>query len=314
VTGADSIRLQWLASRTTDPDTLAARAREDEPVTGHAFSATYNHGTRTWRWRAAANGLSPTFRADAGFVPQVDERFYQAGLDRIFVGGEDRWFNEITASASCDRTTDWRGARASWGCDFPIYYSGPWQLGLSYNAAPNREYYRGQTYENFRHQFGVDIRPSGAFSLYLNATIGGAVDFANEREGEQTRLFAGGSYNLFGRLEGSIDYNLQELDVTAGRVFTAHLTQGQVVYHPGLRTLVRAILQYTNISRDRALYLAATDARTRRLFAQYLFSYKLNPQTVFLVGYSDNASGREGLDLTRSDRTLFTKIGYAWVP
>ena len=47
---------------------------------------------------------------------------------------------------------------------------------------------------------------------------------------------------------------------------------------------------------------------------QYLFSYKLNPQTVFLMGYSDNASASEAIDLTRPDRTFFMKIGYAWVP
>jgi len=45
----------------------------------------------------------------------------------------------------------------------------------------------------------------------------------------------------------------------------------------------------TDITRDPALYLAST----HRLLSQYLFSYKLNPQTVLLVGYSDNASGTQ---------------------
>jgi len=60
-------------------------------------------------------------------------------------------------------------------------------------------------------------------------------------------------------------------------------------------------------------YLAATPATTHRLFSQYLFSDKLNPQTVLLVGYSDNASGMQAIDLTRTDRTFFTKVGYARV-
>ncbi len=126
-------------------------------------------------------------------------------------------------------------------------------------------------------------------------------------------MFFGGSYDLFGRLKGSDDYAHQTLDVAGGRLFTARLTQGQVVYHLGGRTFVRAILQYTDITRNPALYLSPTPAATRRLFSQYLFSYKLNPQTVFLLGYSDNAAGNQDIDLTRIDRTFFLKVGYAWV-
>jgi hypothetical protein len=54
-------------------------------------------------------------------------------------------------------------------------------------------------------------------------------------------------------------------------------------------------------------------ARLHRLFSQYLFNYKLHPQTVLLMGYSDNASGTQTIGLTRTDRTFFMKVGYAWV-
>ena len=52
---------------------------------------------------------------------------------------------------------------------------------------------------------------------------------------------------------------------------------------------------------------------TRRLFSQYLFSYKLNPQTVLFVGYSDNSVGDQANQLQRQNRTFFTKVGYAWI-
>jgi hypothetical protein len=314
VSPADSIRVQWIGSHTEYPDTLAIDgAQPARPFSGHAFSVNYNHDTRNWRWRGYLDGLSPTFRADSGFIPQVEKRTYTAGLERIVVGGAGRWFNEIGGGPACDRTTDWHSDRESWGCDFQIYYNGPRQFEAYYNAAPNSEYYRGETHNNFRHQYGAEIRPSGAFSLYFNATVGGAVDFANARKADQDRFGFGGSYNLFGRIEGEVDHTLQMLDVAGGRLFTARLTQGQVVYHLGLRTFVRAILQFTDIARDPALYLFSTAPETRRLFSQYLFSYKLNPQTVFLVGYSDNASGTQTVDLARTDRTFFMKLGYAWV-
>jgi len=54
--------------------------------------------------------------------------------------------------------------------------------------------------------------------------------------------------------------------------------------------------------------------RTAALFSQFLFSYKLNPQTVLFLGYSDTSAADQRIDLTRTDRTFFLKLGYAWVP
>ena len=61
--------------------------------------------------------------------------------------------------------------------------------------------------------------------------------------------------------------------------------------------------------------------QTRSMFSQILFSYKINPQTVFFLGYSDNYRNRDYTDdlgrcddsLYQTNRTIFTKIGYAWM-
>ena len=54
-------------------------------------------------------------------------------------------------------------------------------------------------------------------------------------------------------------------------------------------------------------------AQDRRLFTQFLFSYKVNPQTVLYLGYSDNSVGTDRFGLLRADRTFFVKAGYAWL-
>ena len=63
-----------------------------------------------------------------------------------------------------------------------------------------------------------------------------------------------------------------------------------------------------------ALYTDGRDARQKGLFTQLLASYKINPQTVLFLGYSDTSEGTQDYDLTRSSRTVFAKIGYAWLP
>jgi hypothetical protein len=76
---------------------------------------------------------------------------------------------------------------------------------------------------------------------------------------------------------------------------------------------VRAILQYLDVDRDTELYRYPVQPETNRLFTQFLFSYKINPQTVLFLGYSDNYMGLRSIDLTQTDRTFFVKIGYAFV-
>jgi hypothetical protein len=97
------------------------------------------------------------------------------------------------------------------------------------------------------------------------------------------------------------------------RVFRADLAQLRVVQQFSVRSFVRAILQYQTIGSNPAAYAASVEPRTRTLFSQLLDSYKLNPQTVLFLGYSDNRLGQQGIALTQTDRTFFLKIGYAWL-
>ena len=132
------------------------------------------------------------------------------------------------------------------------------------------------------------------------------------------------SFNAFDRLALELNHTYQHLDVEPGRLFTANLTQGRAVLHLNRRTFVRAILQYTDVELNPDTFPGVSEANlnTRRLFSQYLFSFKINPQTVLLVGYSDNQIGLPGgtlttpfgrTDLAQTDRSFFLKIGYAWV-
>ena len=104
------------------------------------------------------------------------------------------------------------------------------------------------------------------------------------------------------------------LDVEGGRLFRIHAPELRVIHQFNTRAFVRLIMQYTNIERDPALFTDTVDETSESLLTQFLFSYKVNPQTALFVGYTDNQFGTEAFDLTRTDRTFFIKLGYAWVP
>jgi hypothetical protein len=111
-----------------------------------------------------------------------------------------------------------------------------------------------------------------------------------------------------------LSHAYEKLDVAGGRLYYAHAGRLKAVYQFNLRSFFRAIVQYVDYRRDADLYIEDVDPKTQNLETQLLFSYKVNPQTVLFLGYSDLHLGDQDFELTQSDRTLFAKVGYAWVP
>ena len=79
-------------------------------------------------------------------------------------------------------------------------------------------------------------------------------------------------------------------------------------------TFVRAVIQYTDVLRDPSLYEFEIPERSKNLFGQFLFAYKINPATAFYLGYDDEYVSTDQFQTVEVGRTVFVKFGYAWVP
>jgi hypothetical protein len=313
-TNADSVAFQYLRSATEYPRLVAIN--NDQPLgsfSDDAFNFRYSHSTRDWQWAARYSDLGPGFRSDAGFITRVNTRQPSGWIQRNFWGKPGQWFTEIQLFAGADWTTDSTGNIKENGQDLQVTYLGTRQTIVQATYSPNREFYRGVYYNDPRWNFYVESRPTSSFYGYLQTRGGKTIDFSNERQGKVFVVEPGGELHLGRRLSASFDYTMQRLDVAGGRLYTANLAQSTVVYHFNIRTLARAIVQLSDVTRDPSLYRFSVDGKSKDLFTQFLFSYKINPQTVFYVGYSDSSFGDDRVDLKRADRTLFLKIGYAWL-
>jgi hypothetical protein len=311
---SDTVRVQVLGTQTANPAGVTDLAGHGgEPFDGYGVFADYFHQSRDWFWLAGYQDLSPGFRADSGFVPRVDVRQADANLGRTFFGPPGGWFSQIQLGAQGQRVEDHQGVLTDQDAYAFVNYQGPLQSVANLQLHRVKERF-GETLFAYTRFDGVfELRPSGDVRLNLVTRLGGAVDYANAQPGDVVLLSPRLEYRLGRRLEVHVEHTLERLTVSAGRLYTANLTQGRLVYHFGTRAFARAILQYTDVDRDPALFVEAVPARTKRLFSQLLFSYKVNPQTVLLVGYSDNYAGLRDVSLTQTDRTFFVKLGYAWV-
>jgi hypothetical protein len=103
------------------------------------------------------------------------------------------------------------------------------------------------------------------------------------------------------------------MDVNEGWLYTSTIGQLAASWQFNPRCFVRMILQHVDNKFNPALYSDGRGPEYQNLFSQLLFSYKLNPRTVLFFGYSDSSFATQDYGLTQADRTIFAKIGYAWV-
>lgn len=313
-TQKDTIIAQVLGSQTQYPDSVAARFRQPEgSFDDRALLFVYRHSDRNWFWRARYEDVGESFRADLGFMPRVNYRMGVLGLERTWWGGKDDWYSRFFVGGDWDRTEEQNGRLLEEEYEVRGGIGGPLQSFLFLGVGTSDQFFNGKTFNRkFLNTFG-EIRPTADLYVNFEANLGDQIDFAHTRTGERVQLEPGIRYNFGKHLRLELDHSFEKLDVRGGRLFEANLTQLRSTYQFNIRTFVRAILQYTDIQRNTGLYAFPVEPETRRLFTQLLFSYKINPQTVFFLGYSDNRTGDDRVDLTQRNRTVFIKIGYAWL-
>lgn len=310
---ADSIRYQYLGSHSEYP--LQVSLDFEQPRAGfndQAYRLSYQHESRDWEWYGRYQDVGRNFRADMGFLPQVDFRETTAGIARKWWGDKDDWWTHNQIGMELSNTTDQSGALLSRHTEGWLFFQGPRQFYGLIDLKRGSQSFNGTTFErNFLYVEG-GAQVSATVRLDFNGRAGDQIDFANGRQATELRANPHLRLDLGRHLRADFDYLHAQLDEDASRLFTARLSEVRLVYQFNLRTFVRTIFQYTDIRRDPTQYVDEVEAHSERLFSQLLFSYKLNPQTVLFLGYSNTDSGITGIDRIRTDQTFFLKLGYAW--
>jgi Domain of unknown function (DUF5916)/Carbohydrate family 9 binding domain-like len=312
---SNSIRIQALGSVTAYPDSFAtARGQPTGEFSGSGLSAQFTHSSLNWFANLEYGDLSPEFRADAGFVPRVDQRRVEASGVRQFWGRRGAWFTNIHAGVSGDVTFDYGGTVTDRRGSVFAGYLGPSQLSLSTSLNQNLVRYAGTDHELLSLSSSAQIRPSGGVAVGVATSVGDQVDFANNRKAFRIAVSPSAQVSIGRPITLSVSHAFQRLSYQGMRIYTANLFQMQGFYHLNLRMFVRAIVQFQQVDYNPAAYAALANEQSRSLFTQLLFSYKLNPQTVAFLGYTDTRQGSDTIDLTQQGRTFFMKLGYAIRP
>ena len=314
-----SVRTQILHSATRYPGELAAAHEQPQDVFGgDALSLEARISSRTWRLETRARWITTGFRADAGFIPQVDVRGFELW------GGRDFWpaggfFSRLSASTGGWHFEATDGTLSDEGIWVATSFAGPWQSDVWVNPNLSRQHFAGEIYDLFQVWGGASLQPTGSLSLAFDGMIGGGIDFRNARQGTQILVNPSLELRIGRHLDLRVRGSFQRMGIDGEEVFTALVTQTRAVYNFTPRAFLRAILQFGDTDRGAATNPGLRTLEDRTLRAQLLFSYKVNPLTVLFLGYSDDRRGERPLagdpiPLTGTDRAFFVKVGYAWRP
>ncbi len=319
------IHFQALSSKTDYPDDFALRFGQSlEEIGGHAVEALYLYTARNWRGSAGWRSYSPGFRADAGFVTRVDFETWRGSGGRTFWSDDpEAFFNKIDLDLTYFHTRDQQGRLTDDKWDLVAELQMPLQSKLTLESIYRDERRGPVLFEDLRSAIATfEIQPSELGRFEAQLTLGDAIDYANQRRADERRIF------LSAEVKPGIHWNVslaligQELEAASAPLVDTRLAELKTTYQLNRRSFLRAILQYQDIG-----YAAANDPAGREdletLANQLLFSYKINPQTLLYIGYSDGYIGlpriaepgeTEVFDtrLEIERRTFFAKMSYAF--
>jgi hypothetical protein len=312
-----ALRAQILRSETEYPDSVAEEF--EQPIgrfDGDGVGAAYNYDSRNWFAAAFLEEYSPGFRADTGFVSQVDIRKQGIGAGHVWHGTDETWWNRLRLGAEWIITHDDAGRLLEREIETYFVIQGPLQSFIRIRAELGDELWEDVLYEEKTIGMYAQMRPVGGLETGLWMSAGDSIDYDNSRPAKMQSIEPFVDWNISRHLSLKLRTDFFQLETEEGNaIIDADVYDLRLTWQFNRRSYLRFTTQRFDISRNQDEYIDDVDARTRDVGRQLLYSYKINPQTVFFLGYSDNLTDDDTLSgLEETDRTAFMKIGYAFTP
>lgn len=306
------------------------RTLKDDSFTGHAIRASYRHNDEKWFYRVNYNKQSSDFRGDLGFISRVDFNKWSIGGERKWYAEPGQWWTKATIYSDWDIFHNDNGEliEKEWDLVARIEakHSSNLRLGLTSRDKVGSRIDKSSLaidanttlFNEKRINLSGGIRPILGLRLHANLHYGDAIDFSSNRLGKTKQFNTSIDWNANKHLELRFKQVFNQLNADDANVFTARLTDMRATYQFSIKSFLRFTLVYNNTNRNPYNYLYTDPeditASSKNLSTELLYAYKINPQTVFYLGYSDgHYTEEEFSELEQQNRSIFAKFSYAWI-
>lgn len=309
-------RGQALVSETKELDDLAlfsstrrfgktdhTAAFDGEQYNGRAFSTSLTQSTREYYWSINYQDLSPTFQAHTGFLNKNDQRLgrFEAQY-RMYPA--NRWLDRASLHAEGGVNLNQAGERKERWLFLGGSVSLKSQTHLFVGGLPfNQETFRGVFFPNIeRFIVNINSEPSSLISMYAGGDFGKYIYRRRTPElGTGHNLSIGTTLKPTSQLSVTLSYTRSRMISIANEalLYDGYIARTVSSYQFTRNAFLRIIGQYDSFSKAIDIYP--------------LFSYKLNPFTIFYVGSTYAFADLPSVDtptFTRTARQYFLKFQY----
>ncbi|MFY8275191.1 DUF5916 domain-containing protein [Pseudoalteromonas sp. SSDWG2] len=311
---SDSISYALAYADTQNSQDFASDWGVQERQTGSALNVSFARLKRDYSLRAHYEQISENFRADLGFQPKANYRELELGGGQTWYGDEQAALSEWGYDVEWKKSVDLDGEKLEEQYQGYMFAEGPLMSYLEVGMWHSDELYFDEYFQQNNGYVYLRVRPLQDVSYSLYADYGSRIDYSNAQLGRGADIENTISWDANTHLQLQVAYNFSYLDVESEQVYEANQWDLRAYYKFNTKSMLKVIWQYQDIDRNQVAYLYRQVNRRNRYFgSQVVYSYTINPQSVFYLGYSDSGYQDDRLDdLTRTNRTFFSKISYAW--
>ncbi|MDG1732146.1 MAG: DUF5916 domain-containing protein [Thalassotalea sp.] len=299
----------------------------DDEFSDQAYKLGFEHNSEFWLVDVNYEDIGKDFRADLGYMPKVDIKKFTTDIVNTLYG-ENTWWTEIKLGANYQITHNQNDQLISKRSAASFTIQGPMQslfdviisqedsVGLRFNTNDNAIDNNTTMFEQNQLQLYLGFQPRANLYLETFTLLGEAIDYDNNRLGDIIELSPRVIYNMSEHLELDLGYTYAELEADNDYVYRENITNARLTYMFDVNSYLRLTMVYTqtDFNKDNNPDVFIESEQQDSLASQLIYSYKLNPQTVFFLGYSDSSIENQKLkSLKQEQRTAFLKLSYAWM-
>ena len=294
-----------------------------------AMKVDFQHRSEYWDIDASHQQIGENFRADLGFMPRADIIHDSLSINRKFFASENsKYWQKADVSATWDikhnennelierffsGTTSVDGPYLS---KFTLTYTLSDEVGLRHDRSKTQIDDNTTKFSLKNLALSSHFKPTNDLYLEFNYNKGDKIDYIHNRLGKLNELESYFSWYLTPQLEIELSHLNSELEADNSNVYQAMLIDSRISYQFDAHSRLKLSIIYCDIERNLDNNPSELfNKRKKELSTQLIYSYKINPQTVFYLGYSDNSYQDDELfELKKENKTFFSKISYAWMP
>lgn len=282
-------------------------ALDGESFSGHALDTKIERTGRNYGADINYVQLSPTFRADNGFIPNNDARRVNIQNRYTFYVQNSAWVSRMTVFAGVNRFWNFDNVRKDESIFTGFFAQMGRQTFVNGMFFASNELYAGKQFTQLnRANIRVNSNFSQRMQVGMRGEFGNAI-YRNPAAPEVGYMFSGSAdvtVRATDRMTIGSSINYAELTdkQTKEKFYSGYILRSRVNYQFSRKLLSRVIVQYNDF--------------TERLEIDPLVTYRVSPFTVVHLGsshrFEDFPAARDGqpMLLQQTNRQFFFKLQY----